>query len=262
MAASDLEGHELIFTCDSTPCPEWVRTEAKTEPAGLKVYLESIEKRYIGTPSCVVALAKNKRAAKTIFQRSNIPTPQSYDLREVAGLAAAPSLVLKPNSGSTSAGVRFFQTPRELLTYLDFHGIEQVSNFIIEEYIAGAEVTIGIIENRQGLIMTNALEILISEPILTLEAKTRRPFPEVRAIDRSEPVYGTLKRWARAAYEKLGCRGYARLDFRVDRRGRPFLLEVNVAPRLGRNEYLAMAAKRSGMPYSELVLTIADFALK
>jgi D-alanine-D-alanine ligase len=69
-----------------------------------------------------------------------------------------------------------------------------------------------------------------------------------------------LRRDAAFAWRLAGCRGYARVDVRLDARGRPFVLEINANPDLGPDAGLARAWARAGGGWPGLLLEILDMA--
>jgi D-alanine-D-alanine ligase len=71
-----------------------------------------------------------------------------------------------------------------------------------------------------------------------------------------------LKTLALDAYTILGCQDYARVDFRIDKRGKPYILEVNPNPDISKDAGLAFMAKVAGISYEGLIGEIVDFALQ
>ena len=71
-----------------------------------------------------------------------------------------------------------------------------------------------------------------------------------------------LKASALTAYSALGCRGYARIDYRLSPAGQPFCLEANTVPGMTELSLVPMAAAATGMGFGELVERIAENALK
>ena len=69
-----------------------------------------------------------------------------------------------------------------------------------------------------------------------------------------------VRRLARAAWDALGCRGYARVDFRLDARGRPFILEVNPNPDISPDAGFAAALAAAGIPYEAFVAEMIDYS--
>jgi D-alanine-D-alanine ligase len=70
-----------------------------------------------------------------------------------------------------------------------------------------------------------------------------------------------LREQSLRAYQALGCRGAARVDFRIHTNGRPYILELNTIPGMTERSLLPMAAAQAGLTYDDLVERILDDAL-
>ncbi|MCS6990158.1 MAG: hypothetical protein NZM06_11655, partial [Chloroherpetonaceae bacterium] len=70
-----------------------------------------------------------------------------------------------------------------------------------------------------------------------------------------------LKQIAMRAFNAMGCRDYARIDFRVSKSGKPFVVDVNPNPDISQDAGLARSAKAAGIEYPALIRKIARFAL-
>ena len=210
------------------------------------------------------ALAMDKVMSKRIFESNNLPTPRWQLLPhvaptsdEVASVAAfgMPSVVKPANEGS-SVGVSIVEKAEDIAPALaaarKFHG-----PVIVEDYIAGTEVFVGILNGR----VLGSVEVRPATKFYDYEAKYKRTDtkylvpPELprAVIDRCEQL-------ALGAYNALGCSGHARPDLRITAAGDPFVLEVNTLPGMTATSLLPKIAKSIGMDYATLCEEILSTA--
>ena len=209
------------------------------------------------------ALAMDKVMSKRIFESNGLPTPRwrllphETSADDAAALASwTPPYVVKPANEGSSVGVSIVDAPdqrdRALALARTFHG-----PVIIEEYIAGTEVFVGILNDR----VLGSVEVRPATRFYDYEAKYKRTDtqylipPELPAhvIERTQDI-------ALAAYRALGCTGHARPDVRVTRAGEPFVLEVNTLPGLTKTSLLPKIARSIGMDYPTLCEHILETA--
>jgi D-alanine-D-alanine ligase len=138
---------------------------------------------------------------------------------------------------------------------------------LLEEYIAGHEVTVGVVGNDPARVI-GALAVSPMRPndrfIYSLEVK--RNYHDTVKYECPPPLpaasIAALERAALAAYDALGCRDISRVDFRL-RDGVPYFLEVNPLPGLNPvDSDLVILAERSGWSYHRLIATIVQSACK
>jgi D-alanine-D-alanine ligase len=217
------------------------------------------------------ALAMDKVMSKRIFESNGLPTPRwrllAHDSGLGAGLGANPGdaealadwpvpYVVKPANEGSSVGVSIVDAPEQrddaLALARTFHG-----PVIIEEYIAGTEVFVGILNDR----VLGSVEVRPATRFYDYQAKYKRtdtqylipPELPVRVIERAEDI-------ALAAYRALGCTGHARPDLRISTAGEPFVLEVNTLPGLTKTSLLPKIARSIGMDYPTLCEHILETA--
>jgi D-alanine-D-alanine ligase len=209
------------------------------------------------------ALAMDKVMSKRIFESNGLPTPRWRLLPhesspgDAAALAGWPlPYVVKPANEGSSVGVSVVDTPDQrdaaLALARTFHG-----PVIVEEYIAGTEVFVGILNDR----VLGSVEVRPATRFYDYEAKYKRTDtrylipPELPAavVARSEEV-------ALAAYRALGCTGHARPDLRISTAGEPFVLEVNTLPGLTKTSLLPKIARSVGIDYPTLCEHILETA--
>lgn len=209
------------------------------------------------------ALAMDKVMSKRIFESNGLPTPRWRLVAHEPGPGDAAALtgwplpcVVKPANEGSSVGVSIVDTPDQLdaalATARAFHG-----PVIIEEYIAGTEVFVGILNGR----VLGSVEVRPATRFYDYEAKYKRSDtrylipPELPAavIERSQDL-------ALAAYRALGCTGHARPDLRISTAGEPFVLEVNTLPGMTKTSLLPKIARSVGMDYPTLCEHILETA--
>jgi D-alanine-D-alanine ligase len=204
------------------------------------------------------ALAMDKVMSKRIFESNGIPTPRWKLLPHdgpADGSDAATALagfelpcVVKPANEGSSVGVSVVEDRAQLAaavaTARQFHG-----PVIVEDYIAGTEVFVGILNDR----VLGSVEVRPATKFYDYEAKYKRNdtqylLPPELAAD----VLARCEQHALASYRALGCSGHARPDLRINPAGEVFVLEVNTLPGMTATSLLPKIAKRAGMSYATL----------
>ncbi len=223
--------------------------------------LEVMAIPYTGAGVLPSALAMHKATAKVLWHAAGLPTPH-WTVVAGAGRAAAPKLpgrlplIVKPVSEGSSVGVSIVRRRAELA-----RAVRAAARFggdvLIEQYIPGREVTVGIVDGRA----LGALEVVAKgDRFHTYAVKYtagREEFHMPARLDRA-----TTRRvlaLAERAHAVLGCDAYSRVDFRVDGT-RPYLIELNTLPGLTALSYLPRIVAPTGLDYSALCERILDGA--
>ena len=204
------------------------------------------------------ALAMDKVMSKRIFESNGVPTPRwtllahdgPTDGSDANTALAAWQLpcVVKPANEGSSVGVSIVEDRAQLADAVaqarKHHG-----QVIVEDYIAGTEVFVGILDGR----VLGSVEVRPATKFYDYEAKYKRddtaylipPQLPADVIERAET-------FALAAYNALGCSGHARPDLRISTAGDAFVLEVNTLPGMTKTSLLPKIAKAAGMDYATL----------
>jgi D-alanine-D-alanine ligase len=212
------------------------------------------------------ALAMDKVMSKRIFESNGVPTPRwallphdgPADGSDADSALAAFELpcVVKPANEGSSVGVSIVEDRAQLAGAVALarkhHG-----QVIAEDYIAGTEVFVGILDGR----VLGSVEVRPATKFYDYEAKYKRTDttylipPELPAgvIERAEQL-------ALAAYLALGCSGHARPDLRISNAGDAFVLEVNTLPGMTKTSLLPKIANSVGMDYPTLCEHILETA--
>src|SRR5690606_8878638 len=128
---------------------------------------------------------------------------------------------------------------------------------LLERFIAGREITVGVIVSPEapgGYIALPPIHIVPAVEFYDYQAKYERDDTQYRFdIDLPEPKLSALRQAALSAFFALGCRHLSRIDFIVDAEQRPWILEVNTLPGFTSHSLLPMAAAQAGIPLEALV---------
>ena len=206
------------------------------------------------------ALAMDKIASKRIFESHGIPTPR---WRILPGAGDGPAdgsdaaaalldwslpLVVKPADEGSSVGVSIVEDRDQLAAAVALarrhHG-----PVLIEDYIAGTEVFVGIVDGE----VLGSVEVRPAGKFYDYDAKyVRNDTRYLIPPELSDDVIARASQHALAAYRALGCAGHARPDLRIDRNGDAWVLEVNTLPGMTATSLLPKIARAAGMSYPTL----------
>ncbi|MGE0822486.1 MAG: D-alanine--D-alanine ligase [Candidatus Binatia bacterium] len=209
---------------------------------------------YTGSGVLASALAMNKPMAKRVWQACGLPTPawQVVSDKVTAEISLPYPVVVKPSTEGSSVGVSIVRSAEALAESLAA-AFRYDSQVLVESYIAGQEVTVGIVNERA----LGAMEVIAKGEFHSYDVKYTAGREEfILPAPLSSAVYDRLLHVALSAHRALGCSGYSRVDTRVNDRGEIFLLEVNSLPGLTALSYLPRIAGYVGLSYGDLVETI------
>ena len=233
------------------------------EDGKMQGLLEILGIPYTGSGPLASALAMNKIYAKQIFEQWGIPTPKWTVLSPITNYQLLITklkypVVVKPAAQGSTIGVT------KVLKKKDLHfAIKKAMEFdqevLIEEYIPGLEVTVGVLGEETLPI----IEIVPQSKFYDYKAKYAPGGSEHIIPARLEKkVTERTAQLALEAHRSLGCRAYSRVDLRVDTKGQPWVLEINTIPGMTERSLLPEAACAIGISFNELVLKIIEYSLK
>jgi D-alanine-D-alanine ligase len=163
--------------------------------------------------------------------------------------------VVKPNSEGSSVGVSIVRRRGELAAAIRRAGRSD-RRVLIEGYVPGREVTVGILDGRA----LGALEVVAMGEFHSYEVKYTAGREEFFMPARlSKPTMAKVLALAEAAHAALGGGAYSRVDLRVDGR-RPYLIELNSLPGLTSLSYLPRIAAHVGLDFADLCEAILERA--
>jgi D-alanine-D-alanine ligase len=279
------DGRELLQKLLESP-PEFVFNFAEGQGVGrcrearVPAVLELLGIPYTGSDPLTLAATLDKDCAKRLVQSAGIRIPRgvtvaggaSFDLASLAQELERDQcpfpVICKPAWEGSSKGIRskcVVDRPERLPEVIDSLSQDHRQPVLIEEYIQGDELTVGMVGNDPPQFI-GVMRVLPVQPtdrfVYSLEVK-RDYLRQVRyecpaAIGKAMQA---VQKASLAAYEVLGCRDVARIDFRL-RDGVPYFLEVNPLPGLNPSSGdLVIMAKLAGWDYARLIRTILQAAL-
>ena len=225
--------------------------------------MEMIGIPYTGSGVLASALAMDKIYSKAIFasQGFSVPRFQIVKRNEEINLEISPPIIVKPPKLGSTLGVSLIKDISYLKDALNVAFQYDSSCAILEEYIRGKEITVGIIDNPQPCALP-IVEILPKRNLYDYKAKYTKGFCEyIVPASLGKKEYLKAEEIALRAYQALGCRDFARVDMIV-RKDTVFLLEVNTIPGMTEGSLFPRAARAAGLTFSELVDKIVKAALK
>ncbi len=243
--------------------------------------LEIIGLPYTGAAPAALAACYDKGLVRAVAQSLDVPVPLESYVRPGDQGATLPSVfpaLLKPNQGDSSQGITkdaVVHDQKSLLDYLDrLRGDFPKRGVLVQEFLTGAEYTVGLVGNPdQGLRALPVMEVDYSKldeklpKILGYESKWEPDSPywtqiRYREATLNDQAQQQLIDHSTRLFERLGCRDYARFDFRADAKGEIKLLEVNPNPGWCWDGKLNIMAGWQGMRYSDLLGQILQAAVE
>ena len=249
-----------------------------TADACIAAYLELIDKRFTGAGSHGLLYAQDKAQAKKILEFHGLHTPvfaRSYRGRLDFSHDLEFPVIVKPAREDGSIGIEFnavVNSIRELMERIDWLHANFDSPVLIEEYVEGREIYVGVIGNLK-LQVFPVWEMKFekmpehSYRIATERVKWNDAYQKKHGIiteaapDLPEELANRVAQICRRVYRTLDLSGYARIDLRLDGEGRVYVLEANPNPQLAYGEDFAESAHHAGVSYETLLQKILTTGL-
>ncbi|KND32131.1 D-alanine--D-alanine ligase family protein [Streptomyces acidiscabies] len=236
------------------------------EDGRLQGLLDYLRVPYCGSGVGASAVAADKILCKRVMLSFGVPTPDW----EVWDGGAAPwsgrTVMVKPSFGGSSVGMTLVQSPAALAEALDTAAGNENSPVLIEDYIAGTPLTVGLLELPGGSVAafpplaTEVTEADFYDADTKLDADSRGAVI-VRAADVTPDVLDKILTSSQVLWTGLGLRGSARIDFVLGRDGVPYVLEVNSTPGMSRESNFVVGAAMIGLTHADVVLAMLHEAL-
>lgn len=228
--------------------------------------LEILKIPYTGSGVMASSICMNKEYTKRVLSTNrNIPLIKSVfikkgeDVLEKCKNLNYP-LITKPVCEGSSFGMTKVNTKEELMPAYK-EAIKYNDDVLVEEFINGFFITVGVLEKDNEVFATEILEIRPKNEWYDYEAKYTKGMSDfiVPSTSLSEKTTKEIKEISIEAHKTAGCSGVSRIDFMV-MNDRPYFLEINTSPGMTDTSDLPAQAEVMGITYDDLVLLILNNA--
>lgn len=231
---------------------------------------------YTGSDTTTLCMALDKSLTKNYLRAYNVKSPRSqiidsYDY--ILDNRLNFPLIVKPNCEGSSKGITNFALAydkMQLKTLIDKNLDIYKMPMLAEEYIFGREFTVGLVGNGKNIKVFEPMEIYFTdksnkENIYSFEVKKNfKQYVEYHCppiIDKA--LIKKMKKIALTIFNAMGCRDFARIDFRMTKDGKIYFIELNPLPGLAPGySDLCILAEKCETNYNDLVMSILKSAIK
>lgn len=239
------------------------------EDGTIQAMLELINIPYTGAGVLGSAVAMDKLLTKKLFIADSIPTPEYFLLyrgedtdadaidKKIKSGFGYPT-IFKPTTQGSSVGLSLVKSENDIGKALDY-GYQYDHELLVEKFIAGRELTVGILGDRALPIA----ECVPKSGLYDYEHKYSDGRTEYYCpADLPSKLATKIQAMGLKAFQTLKCRGFGRVDFRLAEDDSFYCLEVNTLPGMTSHSLVPMAAKATGLGFPQLVEKICRLAIE
>lgn len=223
----------------------------------LQAYWDAIGQKYTGCAFYQSALTFNKKDTLAVLSKYGIPSAKSVYLRkgeeinadEIIENLGLPVFV-KPNQSGSSLGISKVKEKDALLAATEF-AFQEDDEILIESFLDGMEVSVGVIDYKGETIVLGITEIVPQNEFFDYEAKYEGASEEITPARIDGETRIRIEEIAKRAYNSLGMSGFSRSEF-ILMDGIPYMLEMNTNPGFSPASILPQQAKIYGISITDL----------
>lgn len=241
------------------------------EDGRIQGYLDMLQIPYTSCNAIVSALTFNKSYCNKVVKAFNIVNiansvhlikGEPYSMGAILDELRLPVFV-KPNESGSSLGVSKVKKIEELLPAIE-KAFSEDDQVLVEEFIEGRELTIGVYKVAGKLHALPATEIVSNNEFFDYEAKyTPGVTSEITPAQISDPIREQLETKAAYIYRHLNCRGVVRMDFILQQpSNKLYFLEVNTMPGQSENSIVPQQVRAAGIDLKTFYGDLLDETLK
>ena len=263
--------HDFSFTIDNQliyfDCIFNAIHGAPGENGALIAYFDLLGIKHTSAPFYQMALTFNKRDTLSVVKQYGIPTANSFFIHQrdeivpdhIINTVGLPCFV-KPNRAGSSFGISKVYKEENLTTAIK-KAFEEDDEIIIESFLEGKEVSVGVIEYQSKLMVLPITEIVSENDFFDYEAKYMGKSQEITPARISDAEKELVERQAMKVYQILNMKGFSRSEFIIVD-GVPYFLEINTVPGMTEESLLPQQAKEASISLSDLFDYAIQQALK
>jgi D-alanine-D-alanine ligase len=248
----------------------------RSREAQVPSVLEMLDIPYSGSDPQCLAVCLDKHLTKKIISREGIPTPEWYvidsrNLPSVEWTRLPYPAFVKPVWEGSSKGIRLkslVRSPAQMQSMVSGLWQSYHQPVLIEEFISGEEVTVGMVGNHPPEII-GVMKVIPrkNDPDFVYSLEVKRDYENLVEYEcpaqLAPETLALISEYSLKAFEVLECRDFARVDYRISRDGIPYFLEINPLAGLNpRSSDLIIMAKLIGISYNKLINSILRSALE
>lgn len=225
--------------------------------------LESLQIPYTGSGVATSAICIDKVLSKIVFNSAGVPNAEyrilnTHDLDapnvlrdQIISNIGLP-MVIKAATQGSSIGTYIIKDENEILSAIK-NAFKYSRQVLVEKFIDGQELTVAVIGNNEPQVLP-MIEITSANEFYDYESKyTKGMCEHIIPARIGEECQAEITRISKQVYTLMGCQGFARIDFMLDKSGLPFVLEVNTIPGMTEMSLVPDAARAAGISFTELI---------
>ena len=232
----------------------------------LIAYFELLGITHTSETSYQMGLTFNKRDCLSVLDPYEIPHAKSFylnngdeiDTKKIIEIVGLPCFV-KANRAGSSYGITKVYEESKLQEAIYF-AYKEDDEVLIEEYLDGIEISVGVITYKGKIKVLPVTEIVSENDFFDFEAKYLGKSQEITPARISTEQENAIKEIAKKVYKTLGLKGISRAEY-IFKNGIPHLLEINTVPGLTNESILPKQAKAAGISLEELFGNAVENAL-
>ena len=230
-------------------------------------YLDLLNIPHTSAPFYQMALTFNKRDTLSVLKQYGIKTAQSVyfnkgdeiETSEIVQKVGLPCFV-KPNNAGSSFGISKVYEESKLMSAIDV-AFEEDSEILIESFLDGVEVSVGVIEYQNKIIVLPMTEIVSENDFFDYEAKYLGKSQEITPARISEELRIKIASVAEKVYKILRLKGFSRAEYIVVN-DEPHFIEINTVPGMTKESILPQQANAANISLPQLFDNAIEMALK
>jgi len=271
--AFDLKGISVQKIVEFNPDLVFLTLHGKDgEDGTVQGLLEILRIPYTGSGVASSAIGINKVLTKKMLMYEGIPTAPfvilkkydyvstKLDIQSLLSNIGIP-MVIKAATQGSSIGTYIIREESNILQAIEA-AFNYDSEVLVEKFVDGIEVTSTVIGNETTEVLP-LIEITSANDFYDFESKyTPGMCTHIIPARVDKHIHEKIADLSQKVYKSLGCRGYARVDFIIDKERNPFVLEINTIPGMTEMSLVPDAARAAGINFDELVEKIVRLGLE